>query len=208
MPGDREAGVAGSRRQQNRSVPTHPQIARCSGSGVLEQGAATFIARRISCFGFTRGSVESVVMAHEFRITRRVEFAETDMAGLVHYSNFFRYMEAAEHAFFRSLGHSVVLNQFDPPRGLPRVHASCDYHHPLRFEDEVEVRLLVAEKRTKALSYVFHFRKLNADPPVEVARGKLTVVCVGHQRDGTLKAIALPREVADQIDVAPPELLG
>ena len=35
---------------------------------------------------------------------RRVEFAETDMAGQVHFSNFFRYMEAAEHAFFRSLG--------------------------------------------------------------------------------------------------------
>ena len=39
---------------------------------------------------------------------RTVEFSETDMAGIVHYSNFFRYMESAEHAFFRALGFSVV----------------------------------------------------------------------------------------------------
>jgi acyl-CoA thioester hydrolase len=147
-------------------------------------------------------------MAYEYRITRRVEFAETDMAGIVHYSNFFRYMEAAEHAFFRSLGTSVVFEGFDPPLGLPRVHAECDYHRPLRFEDQFEVRLLVAEKRSKALSYLFRFRKLNAEPAMEVARGKLTVVCVGHHEDGSMKAVSLPREVAARIEVAPAELLG
>ena len=40
-------------------------------------------------------------MPCEFKVVRRVEFSETDMAGIVHYSNFFRYMEAAEHGFFR-----------------------------------------------------------------------------------------------------------
>ena len=40
----------------------------------------------------------------EFKLTRRIEFAETDMAGIVHFANFFRMMEATEHAFFRSLG--------------------------------------------------------------------------------------------------------
>jgi acyl-CoA thioester hydrolase len=43
-------------------------------------------------------------MPCEFRITRRVEFSETDMAGIVHFSNFFRYMETAEHAFFPVTG--------------------------------------------------------------------------------------------------------
>ena len=147
-------------------------------------------------------------MAYEFRITRRVEFSETDMAGIVHYSNFFRYMESAEHAFFRSMGHSVVLKDFDPPLGLPRVHAECDYVQPLRFEDEVEVKLLVAEKKARTLSYEFRFHKLNAEPPVEVARGRLTVVCVAHHRDGSMKAASLPKDVADRIEVAPAELLA
>jgi len=56
-------------------------------------------------------------MAYEFKLVRRVEFIETDMVGIVHYSNFSRYMEAAEHAFFRSLGISVVTRQVDPPVG-------------------------------------------------------------------------------------------
>ena len=40
-------------------------------------------------------------MACEHRLQRRVEFSETDAAGIVHFSNFFRYMEGAEHAFLR-----------------------------------------------------------------------------------------------------------
>lgn len=147
-------------------------------------------------------------MPYEHRITRRVEFSETDMAGIVHYANFFRYMESVEHAFFRSLGHSVVMKGFDPPLGLPRVHASCEYLAPLRFEDEVEIRLVVREKKAKSLRYLFEFRRLNAQPPVLVARGALTVVCVAHHADGRMKATPLPPEVAARIAVAPPELIA
>ena len=146
-------------------------------------------------------------MACEFKIVRSVEFYETDMAGIVHYSNFFRYMEAAEHGFFRSLGFSVVAEQANPRIGWPRVHAECDYARPLRFEDEVEIHLLVSEMKSKAISYVFRFRKLNAAPPWEVARGKLTVVCVTHEPDGKMKATPIPKAIADRIEVAPPELL-
>jgi acyl-CoA thioester hydrolase len=117
-------------------------------------------------------------MAYEFKAIRRVEFSDTDMAGIMHYSNFFRFMETAEHGFFRSLGFSIMTHNTDPPVGWPRVHAECDYKAPLHFEDEVEIHLFVSEKRSKSLSYVFKFTKLNATPPVEVARGGLTVVCV------------------------------
>lgn len=145
-------------------------------------------------------------MAYEFKLIRRVEFSETDMAGIVHYSNFFRYMEAAEHGFFRSLGFSIVTRQVDPPLGWPRVHAECEYKHPLHFEDEFEIRMLVSEKKSKALSYVFRFFKLNGEAPLEVARGSLTVVCITH-RDGKMRAASIPKAIADKIEVAPPELL-
>ena len=49
-------------------------------------------------------------MPYEFQLSRRVEFSDTDMAGIMHFSNFFRFMEAAETAFLRSLGLSVVLS--------------------------------------------------------------------------------------------------
>lgn len=143
-------------------------------------------------------------MASEHVITRRVEFSETDMAGIMHYSNFFRFMETAEHSFFRSLGFSVAARPGAPKVGWPRVHASCDYHRPLRFEDEVEVRMRVIEKRSKSLTYEFRFRRLGGAESVEVARGRLTVVCVAHQADGTMKATTIPAEIAGRIEVAAP----
>ncbi len=145
-------------------------------------------------------------MACTFKITRRVEFSETDMAGIVHYSNFFKYMETAEHAFYRSLGFSVVARDMDPPVGWPRVHAECDFKKPLRFEDEVEIHMLVAEKRTKTLKLVFRFWKKNAPQPEEVARGHLVVVCVTHGPEGMM-SVPIPKEIANKIDVAPAALL-
>src|SRR5207247_5588123 len=140
-------------------------------------------------------------MAYEFKVTRRVEFSDTDMVGIVHYSNFFRYMETAEHGFLRSLGFSVLLNQFELPLGWPRVHAECDYKHPLRFEDEVEIRLLVSQKRSKSFTYEFQFRKLTASPPIEVARGSMTVVCVTHQH-GKMSPVTIPKAIAERLEVA------
>ncbi len=141
-------------------------------------------------------------MPSRFSLTRSVEFSETDMAGIMHYSNFFRFMEAAEHAFFRSIGFSVAARPGSPKVGWPRVHASCDYLKPLRFEDQVEVQFRVVEKRSKALSYEFRFHKrVEGGTAEEVARGRLTVVCVVHQADGTMKASAIPAEIADRIEV-------
>jgi YbgC/YbaW family acyl-CoA thioester hydrolase len=144
-------------------------------------------------------------MAYEFKVTRRIEFSETDMAGIVHFSNFFRYMEIAEHGFYRALGYSVVMHQFDPPLGFPRVHAECDYRKPLRFEDLLEIHLLVKEKKPRVLTYVFKFRNITAEP-VEIARGLLTVVCVSHT-PGKMEAVSIPVELASQIETAPPESL-
>lgn len=140
--------------------------------------------------------------AHEFITTRRVEFSETDMAGIVHFSNFCRYMEHAEHAFFRSLGRSIVDR--DLGVGWPRVHLSCDFKKPLRFEDEVEIHLLVSAKSSKSISYQFRFRV----DGVEAARGAITVVCVRRNEAGEMKSASIPPEIADQIEVAPADKLA
>ena len=147
-------------------------------------------------------------MAFEFKLTRRVEFAETDMAGIVHFSNFFRYMENAEHAFYRSLGASVIMESLTPPVGFPRVHAECDYRRPLRFEENLEIHLLVREKRPKVLSYLFKFRKPSDGGEMEqIAHGILTVVCVATNADGTMTPTPIPDFLANKIEVAPAEML-
>ncbi|MGV3721371.1 MAG: acyl-CoA thioesterase [Actinomycetota bacterium] len=143
-------------------------------------------------------------MASEFRMTHRVEFADTDMAGIMHFANFYRFMEATEHAFFRSLGLSIHMEDADRKIGWPRVHTSCDYKQPLRFEDEVEIHLTVREKKSKSLTYEFVFRKPVEGRVVEVARGRITAVCVMMDAEaGRMRAVNIPDRIARLIDVLP-----
>ena len=145
-------------------------------------------------------------MPYEFKLTRRVEFAETDMAGIVHFANFFRMMEAAEHAFFRSLGFSIHGHDPVSTTGWPRVSATCDFRAPLRFEDEVEIHLLVAEVRTRSIRYVFIFRK--AADGAEVARGEVVAVCASVEKTtGKLSAVPITEAVRAAIQPAPVKLL-
>jgi acyl-CoA thioester hydrolase len=146
-------------------------------------------------------------VAYEHAIVRQVEFSDTDMAGIAHFTAFFRYMEAAEHSFFSSLGLSIHTVEPEPV-GWPRVHVDCDFRRPLRFEDSVEVRLLVREKREKSLVYTILFRKLNEEPQREVARGTLIVACVKRGPDGKMHGVPIPPSIADRIEVAPPETLA
>jgi YbgC/YbaW family acyl-CoA thioester hydrolase len=133
-------------------------------------------------------------MPSEFKLTRRVEFAETDMAGIVHFSNFFRMMEATEHAFFRSLGFTIHGHENGATIGWPRVSASCDYRAPLRFEEEVEIHLLVAEVRSRSIRYQFIFRK--AADGSEVARGQVAAVCATVDKTtGKLAPVAIPESI-------------
>ena len=148
-------------------------------------------------------------MACEFRMVHRVEFADTDMAGIIHFASYFRYMEVTEHAFFRSLGFSIHTRTPEFEVGWPRVRVSCDFKRPLRFEDEVEVHLRVREKREKALTYDFIFRQVNGEPALEVARGSFTVVCVAVDPEtGQMRAVPIPEAIGQQIEEAPEEECG
>lgn len=90
-----------------------------------------------------------------FTHRRQVEFADTDLAGIVHFSNFFRYVESAEHAFFRSLGFRPHTAGGAIHHGWPRLEVSCQYLKPARFEQVLEICLRVTELRTSSLTYEF-----------------------------------------------------
>lgn len=156
-----------------------------------------------------------LTMTHRFLFRRRVEFADTDVAGIMHFSNFFRFMEVAEHAFYRSIGISVHPFREDeddstPRVGWPRVHASADFRLPLTFEEEVEIELLVEEVRNKVIRYYFQFWK-NPDSEKNkalAATGRFTVVCVTMDAETRrMKAVAIPEEVREKIAAAPEGLI-
>jgi YbgC/YbaW family acyl-CoA thioester hydrolase len=145
-------------------------------------------------------------MASTFTTIRRVEFADTDMAGIVHFSVFFRMMEAVEHAFLRSLGLSVYYEDDGRRIGWPRVRAECDYLSPLRFEEEVEVRLRVREKKQRSLQYGFTFHRVGDPAETVLARGTLTVVCVTMDADtGHMRSVPMPEPFQQRIEVAEAE---
>lgn len=128
-------------------------------------------------------------MGFEFVHQRRVEFSETDMAGIVHFANFFRWMESAEHAFLRSLGFSV--HPQGKSTGWPRIKVACEYLKPLRFEDSVDTVLSIREVRTRSVCYGFEFRHLESGEVV--ARGEVVAVHSGVDAStGGLKALAIP----------------
>jgi len=115
-------------------------------------------------------------MANHFTQQFVVEFAETDMAGIAHFSNLFRWMERCEHAFYRSLeGIDDVAVNFETGTGFPRVHAEADYQAPLCFGDEVEVSLEVQKLGKSSITYRFVFNKVEGG-------GQVVRVAVGNAK--------------------------
>jgi YbgC/YbaW family acyl-CoA thioester hydrolase len=137
-------------------------------------------------------------MPNSFSITRRVAFAETDMAGIMHFANYFRMMEDVEHAFFRSLGLSVSMQHDQKHIGWPRVSAKCDFSGPVRFEDELELRLRVVRVGSKSFTYEVEF--LNHGK--QVALGSATSVCCELAKDGRMISIGIPGEIREKLSSA------
>ena len=78
-------------------------------------------------------------MSTAFVTTRRVEFSDTDAAGIMHFAAFFRMMEQAEHDLLRSVGLSVVMHDDEGKISWPRVAAKCDFQAAARFEDLLRI---------------------------------------------------------------------
>jgi YbgC/YbaW family acyl-CoA thioester hydrolase len=132
-------------------------------------------------------------MSAEFSITREVEFAETDMAGIMHFTHFYRWMEVCEHEFLRSLDLSVDMKSGEDRIGWPRVKTSCRFKRPLRFEDKVELRLGVREVRDRSIVYVVDFWKEENGERVRAASGETVAACVRFDPDTlAMTPVAVP----------------
>ena len=134
-------------------------------------------------------------MPAEFRIKRRIAFAETDMAGVLHFSNYFRLMEEVEHEFWRSLGLTVFDREREPNLSWPRVSVNCEYQAPLRFEDEVELHLVVNRVGSKAIEFSVEFWHGGK----RCAIGKITAVCCITGRHGDFAATAIPEGIRKKL---------
>jgi acyl-CoA thioester hydrolase len=136
---------------------------------------------------------------HEHRVRRRVEYVDTDMSGIVHFSRFLIYMENTEHAFLKAIGADVHFQDGEGREiSWPRVAVSCDYQSPARFGDELEIHLRVIRKGTRSLTYGFEVTRGGET----LAKGRSTCACCVIDDPGGIKAIPIPREIADRIEEA------
>ncbi|HEX9732378.1 MAG TPA: thioesterase family protein [Thermoanaerobaculia bacterium] len=141
---------------------------------------------------------------HEYRTQRRIEFADTDMAGIVHFARFFVFMETAEHEFLRAVGAPGVHFEHEGRHlGWPRVAASCQYKSPARVGDVLDVHLRVQRKGNRAMTYAVTFtigERL-------VARGEVSSICCamgsGPLEPTQLEPVAIPDFLAARIEEAP-----
>ncbi len=143
----------------------------------------------------------------QFHTQRRIEFADTDMAGIVHFARFFVFMETTEHEFLRSLGREVHFEDEEGRHiGWPRVKATCEYFSPVRFGEILDIRLEVRRKGRSSMTYRFHFRCGER----RIAGGEVTSICCAlptplPDGEAKLSAVPIPAVLADAIEEAPAE---
>lgn len=130
-----------------------------------------------------------------FVMSRRVEFMDTDMAGIVHFTAFFRYMETAEHELFRSMGLSIAELRQDRQLGWPRVSCSFDFMSVLRFPDEFEIHLKVIQIGRRSVTYE---AQVVRDGTV-LARGRSTSTCCRIDPAGILHPVDIPSDIAEKL---------
>ena len=131
-------------------------------------------------------------MAKTFQTERRVEFRDTDAAGIVHFSVFFQYMEQAEHEFLRHLGLSVEYHDGQRTIGWPRVAAKCEYRQPIRFEQVIQLEVSVEKIGTKSVTYRHRLTYQDS----LIAEGMVTAVCCKLNSGQAPTAIEIPPDFA------------
>jgi YbgC/YbaW family acyl-CoA thioester hydrolase len=139
--------------------------------------------------------------------TRRIEFCDTDMAGIVHFANFFRFMESAEVEYLRARGLSVKMDWEGQHIGFPRVSASCDYLKAAKFEDVLDIEVTIEQVGQKSVTFAFAFSRQGE----AIARGKVTSVCCLVRPRQPLQGIEIPpsyrqrllEEVGEEQDETP-----
>ena len=147
-------------------------------------------------------------MPYEHTSTRRIEFSETDMAGLVHFSNFFKYMETAERDFFEAAGVDLIRTDSGELLGWPRARAECKFSAPLRFGDTIDIHLAVKSVKDRAIEYQFRIFRHNKDGSrTQAGKGQMTTILAKLDKDGELQSAELSDDLRNRISEAPAEVL-
>ncbi len=115
------------------------------------------------------------MMVHSY--VRQAHFAETDAAGVVHFTHLLQYAEEAEHSLMRTIGHPVWSEHNHQVIRWPRVGCSASFKHPAQFGDTLRVDIAV--KSLGRSSVTFSWWIFLEDSDLLLAEGETkTVACL------------------------------
>ncbi len=128
-------------------------------------------------------------MTHQ--ITIRVYYEDTDLAGVVYYANYLRFIERARTEALRDLGIDQAALKRD--RGLVFVvrRLTIDYLAPAVFDDLLEVRTRITRLRGASLEMAQEVRRGDDC----LIRAAVTVACM----DGAGRPQRLPGDVREAL---------
>ena len=130
----------------------------------------------------------------EFRTQRKIEFADSDMGGIVHFARYLVFMETAEHEFLNALGTSVHSEVDGKLIGWPRVKISCEYKSPARYGDTLDILVRVLKSGRTSMTWSIRFSVGDR----EVATGQVT--SVRCELAPEMRAIPIPAAMLAQIE--------
>ncbi|MDF3128659.1 hotdog domain-containing protein [Kiritimatiellaeota bacterium B1221] len=109
-----------------------------------------------------------------FQYDRLPQFAESDAAGIIHFSDISRYVEEAEHAFLRSAGFPVTIHD---PLSLkwPRVSFKANYTRPLLPFQQVQVNLVPIYVGRSSINWKWSISLPQSEEAL--CEGEMKVVC-------------------------------
>src|SRR5512137_2916776 len=117
-----------------------------------------------------------------------VRFAETDLMGIVHHSQFVVWMEEGRSDFMRRKG--FTFDQWEAANiGFAVSEMNLRYHAPARYGERVTVRTWIESLRSRQI--VFGYQIVNADSQLEQVTGTVKLIAVDRQN----QVRTIPREV-------------
>lgn len=130
-----------------------------------------------------------------FIYRREIKFYETDMVGIVHFSNFFRLMEEAEIAFWKSRGISLFEAWEGKILSFPRVSAKCDFKSSAKFDDMLDIVVQVLRVGRSSISFGFEMRIGDR----LLATGEVTACCCELSHGNAPKPIGIPPHILEKL---------
>ena len=130
-------------------------------------------------------------MSQQFRHRRRIHFQDTDSAGIIHFSNYFRYMEETETEFLFALAKEAGETDFEEWFLSPRIGVQAEFIAPTRFGDVIDVLLAVEHIGRSSIGFQFRFEREGE----LVAKGAMRAVYVRKDGAGAMKSMPIPEKL-------------